>query len=247
MVMVNQELVAQYKEEGYCVLKNAFDKNVLDSLRSDMLKLFSNQIGKDANDAEIIKLFQKDADLYVNCSKLSHLIPSLHQLGSSSTMIDVMKGLGISFPVINMRPVVFFSSKQLAKHHFYWKSEPHQDYFAMQGSKDSLVVWMPICEMSEELGYLELIPGSHKRGLLNHVKNGPSYEITESLEDSFVPVKMEMGDMLIFSSFSIHRSGTNTSDKIRWAVNFRYNNADAQDYIQQRYPLSFEYVQSVSK
>ena len=146
-------------------------------------------------------------------------------------------------PVINTRPVLLFSSEKVAKHHFYWKSKPHQDLAIMSGSPDSVVVWIPLCDMDEDLGFLEVVPGSHKNGVLAHEKSGPSLEIKEEIPDeAFLPAKMKIGDALFFSSSTIHRSGTNKSKRIRLTVSYRYDNILNMDFISKKYPLAFDYV-----
>jgi len=57
----------------------------------------------------------------------------------------------------------------------------------------------------------------------------------------FGPIKMEFGDMLLFSSFMVHRSGENVTDNIRWTVSFRYDDAFGNDYIKRKYPSPFTY------
>ena len=47
-------------------------------------------------------------------------------------------------------------------------------------------------------------------------------------EDDFVSLEVEAGDMVIFSSFLIHRSGNNKTESIRWSMHYRYNDAAEQ-------------------
>jgi len=49
-------------------------------------------------------------------------------------------------------------------------------------------------------------------------------------------VEVKAGDTLFFSSLLVHRSGNNITDKIRWSVHFRYNNAMEETFGQRRFP-----------
>ena len=95
----------------------------------------------------------------------------------------------------------------------------------MQGSVDSMVVWMPLVDVDEPLGPLQVVPGSHRRGLLPSVEDPWYRRLADVEDDEFVPVPMRAGDALFLSAFLVHRSGQNTSEDVRWSVQFRYNNA----------------------
>ena len=61
---------------------------------------------------------------------------------------------------MSVRPVMFFNHPRLATQEFYWKTPPHQDWRSMQGSLDSVVVWVALVDVDAALGALEVVPGS---------------------------------------------------------------------------------------
>ena len=77
-------------------------------------------------------------------------------------MLDIAKQI-IGSEFINICPysATRIDIKGEEKYLFPW----HQDYHYIQGSQDGLVVWMPLSEVAEGEG-IELIEGSHKRGLM---------------------------------------------------------------------------------
>ena len=111
----------------------------------------------------------------------------------------------------------------------------------MQGSLDATVVWVPLMDIDAALGAIEVVPGSHRRGLLTtEVVNG--FGKVEGFGDSdFVPIETRSGDVLVFSAFLVHRSGTNSTDSIRWSCHFRYNNLAERTFVERGYPHSFVY------
>jgi ectoine hydroxylase-related dioxygenase (phytanoyl-CoA dioxygenase family) len=217
-------------------------------IKTDIFDIFSNITKKEITEQIIFYLFKTDFEAYVNCAKMCHNLLSIHKLEIDDRMINIVKILGIESPAIAMRPVLFMSSRHIAKNTFYWKAAPHQDYYAMRTSKDSIIIWVPICEITKELGYLEVMPKSHSAGLLEHIKDDHVFRIKETIpDDHFVSVPMNLGDALAFSSLLIHRSGTNITDQIRWAINFRYCNLKEELFIGDKYQQCYEYVPNMQK
>ena len=112
----------------------------------------------------------------------------------------------------------------------------------MQGSLDSVVVWVPLMDLERPLGPLEVIPGSHIGGLLDaEMKDGYGHLGTSAEESAFQPVDVELGDVLFFSSLLVHRSGTNVTRSIRWSCHFRYNNLAEPTFIERGFPHPYLY------
>lgn len=234
----------QYEREGFCVLKSLLKPCVLREIRRKVLMPFSALIGHEATDADLFGLFNSNHADYLACAKIAHQVPAIHSLGLSEEILGIIQSeLKMRFPVINTRPVLLFSAKGLAKHEFYWKAKAHQDRAIMTGSEEGVVVWVPLCEMESDLGYLQVVPGSHKTGLMSHVDDGPSRAISTTIpEESYLSVPMQIGDALFFSSNLIHRSGVNVSEKVRLTVSYRYDNLLNEEFIKSRFPLGFEYL-----
>lgn len=112
----------------------------------------------------------------------------------------------------------------------------------MQGSLDSVVVWLPLIDIGRDLGALEVIPGSHKWGLLDADIVDGYGKLRNSVDESdLVTVEIEAGDALFFSTFLVHRSGTNMTDAIRWSCHFRYNNLREPTFVERGFPHPYIY------
>lgn len=108
----------------------------------------------------MLRLFETDLETFTYCGKhVQHLI-SLHRLSLSPRIMDALKELGLEAPCICTRPVVFFNAKSLAKKEVYWRLSWHQDWRTMQGSLDSVIVWIPLVDIDQRLGAIEVIPGA---------------------------------------------------------------------------------------
>ena len=83
-----------------------------------------------------------------------------------------------------------------------------------------------------ENGCINVVPGSHKQGLLNHFDGGRFTEIvqgdTSAFDAAAVPVPVRAGGMILWHCLTLHRSAPNRSDQARRAVVFEYKDPDAR-------------------
>jgi phytanoyl-CoA hydroxylase len=244
----------QFKRDGYVLLKGFFDPSVLKALYRDARQVFATQIqhrlgqsvdidDRDAFESAMYQFFEQDFNAFVSTGKtVQHLI-SLHRLGVDKSLLDAVQSLGLAEPVIAVRPAMQFNSRFLSKDgSTHWKLGSHQDWRTGQGSLDSLVLWFPLVDCSEDLGALQIIPGSHTSGLMQANTTGYAGSIQESLkEEDFVQTEYQLGDLLLFSAFLVHRSGNNVTRNIRWSVQLRYNNLAEPTFIDRGYPMPYLY------
>jgi phytanoyl-CoA hydroxylase len=98
---------------------------------------------------------------------------------------------------------------------------------------DMLSVWGAITDVTLENSCLMMIPGSHKPDIALHCitkdKQGFAGSAQLTIPQQFRganepnPVPMRAGDVLFFHRRTIHSSGPNVSDDIRWSFDLRYN------------------------
>ena len=242
-----------YRENGYLLMKGFLDGREVDEVREEAKKIFtlqmerlgivdSEDIGEDEFEQGMFSLFEKDMAAFANCGKQAQHLISLHRLSLDERIVNQLEELGLEFPNISTRPVMYFNHERLAKKEVYWKLSAHQDWRSMQGSLDSMVVWIPLVDVDESLGALEIIPGSHKWGLLEAEMADGYGQLEQEIADSeMVSVEVEKGDALFFSSFLAHQSGTNVTEHIRWSCHFRYNNLCEQTFVERGYPHPYLY------
>jgi 2-aminoethylphosphonate dioxygenase len=76
-------------------------------------------------------------------------------------------------------------------------------------------------------GGLEAVPGSHKTSIpLNSDLVIPSDWVASQ---TWMPIELQPGELLVFGSYLAHRSGPNTSDRPRKAIYATYNRASEGD------------------
>ena len=241
-----------YNTNGYCLKNDFLDREIIDKIRNEAKELFAiqirnkgielNSLGDKDFEPALYELFRTDFNSFIGGAKLCQHTFSMHQLAVSEGLMDNLQHIGLEHPVVCVKPLMFFNSPHISKIEGHYKTPAHQDWRSMQGSLNSIVIWIPLIDVDRDLGTLEIVPGSHLRGLFDSVeddwfRNIPESEIPES---EYVSVDVKKGDVLFFSSFLVHRSGNNTSQNVRWSMHFRYNDANERNFIDRKFPHPYK-------
>lgn len=221
------------KKHGFLLVKNAFD---VSHVMEDVKKIFmACRPYCEKNFDDLAKsLYAEDFEGFLGCANSAQYLPSLMSISSSTRMMEILKSIEIEMPVVNTRPLLSFSSEKTAKNENYWKVPAHQDWPSMQGSMNSVTCWVALVDVSEDMGPLQVSPGSHLQGRLEHLDEGVPF--LKEYQGEFVSFPMSAGDMLIFNAFTVHRSGLNSSEKIRISAHFRYDDCMEPSFIKRKYP-----------
>ena len=238
----------QYQKNGYVILRQFFCKRKIQKIVTEAKKVFEIQFqrfGYDGDFSEkMIRLFKEHEDVFMNCGKMIQQgLLELYELSTDPALIEKIKELGLEFPLMCTRPVLFFNHPKLAKTEVYYKTPLHQDWPSMEASLDSMVVWVPLIHVDEKNGSILIYPKTHKLGdISNSVEGGfavvKNYDL--SLFNEIQPTLHE-GDIVIFSSFLLHKSGEITNDSIRWSCHLRYTNMLDHDFVERGFPHPYIY------
>lgn len=130
---------------------------------------------------------------------------------ASGKMLDVVEDL--------IGPNIYYhSSKLMCKPAHGGRRKPwHQDYaYWTDMNTRQVTVWVAIDPATRENGCMQVIPGSHKRGLLPHF-HLEDYQIKEEgiEKENIVVAEMKPGDALFFSVLTLHASDPNNSPNPR--------------------------------
>lgn len=244
------EIKDVFNNKGYFVINSLFNPRYLNNLLLEVYDVFYHQTQRllpdeklNLNDECLFKLFSKDLNQFMTCGKVAQQLPLLHQFGLGSNIMTWLNEIGLQKISISTKPVLFFHHRKLATKEIFYKIPQHRDSYSVRASSNAVVVWFPIAPIDKNMGTLEIVPGSHKmEKKLSHYEE--SFGI-ESGEFNFIPIDLEVGDVLFFHQDLIHRSGNNTSDKIRFAANFRYTDLLDEDWINRGYEYPYSYTVKV--
>ncbi len=100
----------------------------------------------------------------------------------------------------------------------------HQDFVPVQGAADTWTAWIPLSDVTPDLGGLEVCAGSHRQGIYDFrpALGAGGLEILEPPRDGWVGGTMRQGDVVIFHSHTIHRGIPNKTDRVRMSLDARF-------------------------
>jgi phytanoyl-CoA hydroxylase len=247
----------EYFEKGYFLFKKNLDIKIINDIVDDIkniyrrqfnyLKLQEESIGFDNC---LINMFNMDLKRYIHCNRTACMLPSVYKLAYNDSIINCLKDIGIKTPILCQKPTLRMDCEKLAIAKEYYQLPVHQDYKSMQGSLNSVVVSIPLVDVNEDLGALKVIPSSHKIGFLKgneSMENKSKLEALKAVEirhnykeSEFVSISQDVGDMLVISSFILHKSGTNILNTPRYTLLIRFNDLEDEHFLEQGFISPFK-------
>jgi len=246
------ELRDAFAADGFAIARGLIAPAALDEVRADLERIFAQQVartgaspaaGDDALTGLATALFQADRAAYLAAAKLAQHAASLHRLSLGDPILDALRDLGLALPTVCTRPVLHIMADALRIEGGYHKTPPHQDWRSTQGSLDSVIVWLPFADVRRDGYPLEVIPGSHRRGLLPSVDDPFGHRVAEGVvaDEEFRPLEVDKGDAVLLSTFTVHRTGARGGERVRLAGSFRFNNAAEPSFVARNYPNPYVY------
>jgi hypothetical protein len=196
-------------------------------------RLSKNRLSKKHGDGDLDELFstlcaidrQRGGYVY----DAIQWLPEYLEILSSSGLTDAAKIL-LNTPNVISPPILSWvridrSGEQ--RNYFPW----HQDYTYNLASRPTVTAWIPLFEITEEMGPLTIVPGSHRFHYPVEVHESDRYATLtdinlDELEENAVTIAPQVGDALFFHQLLLHRSGSNQSERARWVFNARWASLD---------------------
>lgn len=214
-----------FEEDGYLFFRRVLDPKQVEVVKHDYMEVLQQQgvVRQDVTEIVWTGLGVNKIDetqLYAG-SSTADLLASTHT-------IRLMEG---TFG----EPVYMFKSHNIRyalPNDLVHLTPPHQDYFLVRIKQSFRTLWIPLIEIDEQLGGLALGGGSHKRGLIDHVKHDTALSYIfkgrkqrgiplESVPQPWLTTRYEPGDLLVFHNKMVHWFLPNRSDRIRFSIDNR--------------------------
>ena len=247
------QIINDYSKNGYAILKNIVPYTRIDALLENIYKLYRKySTDSELDEAEdpwkseifhkkLIEFRKKDPKLFGAIYDSLKTSLTLTQLVSDDKIVDnVAKFLNVKPSDISIsEPMCRLDVPNDKRNALEWHQE--RSFFPQnRDGSHSLVCWIPLTNVTEEMGTIHISPESHTGGLISPIqkeKEDGSYtrqisvpeEYVKKYEDLIVPG--DAGDVVFLNMLLFHRSGVNISDKIRFAVQARFHTATADDFI----------------
>src|SRR4029453_17164088 len=208
---VTSEQARQFREQGFFVLKRIVPPDDLDTLRGECQRFI------DERDREMDRLGVDKLDLDWRGSRyFVHAYgksPAVERFLSSNRMVPIAQAaVGDTLHLFNEQYVVKAAEQGMS---FSW----HQDSgFIDYPHRPYLTCWIALDDMTEANGTVYLLPFSRAgtRDVVKHVRDEQSNDLVGYFgHEPGDPVIVPAGSIACFSSTLFHRSGSNTTDRVR--------------------------------
>lgn len=247
------EIIDSYDENGFILLKNAIPQSRLDALLENIYKLYEkfsedlelNQLESpwksQSFQKKLIKFRENDPKSFGAIYDSLKTSLTLTQLVSDDVVVEnVAKFLKVKPSDISIsEPMCRLDVPNDKRNSLDWHQE--RSFFPQnRDGMNGVVCWIPLTNVTEEMGAIHVSPKSHNSGLIStHIENkkDSTYTTQISVPEEYVKkytdmvVPVNSGDIVIFNMLLFHRSGNNLSDNVRITVQGRYHTSTADDFI----------------
>lgn len=246
-----------FENDGYIVLKKVISKKKIFQLQKTIFNrskiyLNNNKSLKSFNDMNfhkyLIKLKKKKpkrfGSFYDSIQKSLEIysIMTDEKLISEVNSITKLKKENLSINGENIR--IDLPNDKL--HSLNW----HQDrsyYFQNRDGNKGLVLWIPLINITKKIGPLKAYAKSHKLGFVSNYQKKISNRQSstqrivsfDKKNFKFLSLKVNCGDVILLNKNTIHASGKNISNLIRFSLQIRVHDLMDPDYLSFRYKIFY--------
>ena len=251
--MDSSTIIQKYDTDGYVVLRRFFPPSLVSGMKQAASRIVdtlaqrrlqtertSEAFEDEPLETRFIKLYEEDQD-----NAPTEFTNELHT--------DEFFYLLFYPPLLNLAETVLGHEIRIAPGYFLrpkafpddrFRSMWHQDaaylYLGNQGFNRTdfdrirtMNVWTPIVPVNRKNGCMQFIPGTHRHGMADHIPQPPQnyleidHEVLDPALQSgpVVDVLLDPGDAVLFNTLLFHQGQDNRSDKVRWSMDFRYQDA----------------------
>ena len=205
------------EEDGLLFFKGLLDRETVLGLRRLMIDVLARRglvdpgggpcrerVIHEAVDA------QPKAEVIEQCMTVSlynelQALEAFHALPHSPPLLELFATLFGERPLPHPRNI----ARVIMPGERFFPTPPHQDHPLIQGALEVWTSWIPLGDVPLALGPLALMPGSHKAGVLDTYvvpgAGGTGAKISH-LPPRWVSADFEAGDIVTFSSLTVHRA-----------------------------------------
>ena len=223
------ELLRRAQRDGYLFLRELLPADDLEHLRMQLLEI--------ARDGGWVRqgtlLAEAIADLegfclepepkYMQTYHRMYKLPEFHAIQHHPGLIGLFERMLGEAVLPHPRLIgrTIFPQKN------QYTTPPHQDFVPIQGTPDTWSAWFSLCDLTPEMGGLQLAAGSHQQGIYDFepALGAGGLAVTQDFGDAWVHSPMMQGDVIIFHSMTVHKGVACSGDRLRMSMDARYQRA----------------------
>ena len=232
-------LLQRAMEDGYLFFKQLLPKDEIVALRADMLgvvekygwlekdqEALGGLIDVDALNQVPEEMMRTDIGVSTEAYKDVNRLERFHRLPQHPRLMALYRTLFGKEVLVHARHI----GRMITAHKNVFPTPPHQDFPLIQGTSNTWTCWIPVGDCPREMGGLTVLRGSHRSGYLpiQPAKGAGGIAVPLcSYDRDWVEGDFEAGDILTFSSYTIHRAlRCQWKTQIRLSMDVRYQPID---------------------
>jgi hypothetical protein len=224
-----------FSHEGFELVRGLIPSSAINAARGEIISV-GKALGSELGDVDAVyqDLKQqgggKSGLLYDACKRMM----ALNRLAFSDEVIAGLEQVGCRNPAlidVNFR----IDSQGAEKYLFDW----HQDYWFSVSSRNGIVAWIPLTDVTVETGGLSVIPLTHSLSKLYRVRPGDKFDsyadavvLDEPIpREHAIELRPSAGDVLFFRFDVLHRSlPVATARRARWTLQARFASFEDEEF-----------------
>ena len=207
--------VAQFEEDGFFLLKDAFDANQVTDLIKE-IDPFEQEAERFLRTQPGGKVFISKADAITFTKHLVKRSPKLRQFSTAEPLV------GLCHDLIGPDVRLYWEQAVYKKPGNPEEFPFHQDNgYTYLEPQQYLTCWIALTDADENNGCPWVIPGVHRQGTLAHEMTPLGWCCAPSSSKA-IPIPATAGDIVVFSSLTPHRTGPNLTEDVRKSYIVQY-------------------------
>lgn len=245
-----------FEDNGFIVVEDALDKDLLNDFKEEFASVIKAHLAKAKIKGEIQdhELFHKGIELlgradqaYISSVYSTiYLTPSFLRIISQKFISDTVRLLlnNATAPLYGFSNRCLIAPPSDDRRTYGW----HQEVFYTIPEGRFIQTWAPLIDdTSPSNGTIEVAVGSHKEGVAPQTWNyieGRQLQIIVSddviAKYEQVALPMKLGELLFFSGYMAHRSGTNVSSEHRYSLVGMYHDVSEIKFVAPTFDMSYQ-------
>lgn len=231
----------QFDAQGYVILKDFLSADIIAQARTTLNQLVDQRaerqlaagkidslLSDEPFELRLLRLYQDHIAEAPNIFRRELHLAGLFDIFFNPRLLDIVE----TFLGGELRLYPNYSVRPKFPDHAATEVLWHQDGGYTPGEVKMLRmvnVWTPLVPARIENGCMQFIPGTHQLGPVPHEKREYYLEISPAVLAphlaQVIPIELDPGDVVLFHNLLFHRGLPNHSSKIRWSIDWRYQDA----------------------
>lgn len=224
------ELRRRLRSDGYLFLRGVIPRDTIVRTEEAILREIAQagwlKSGTDPRDrvADITRTCAEPDVAFRSVYNQVFQLEEFHHLPHTPTLHSLMQDLFGGDPIfVHPRPIARLIFP-VWPGQLDFTTPAHQDYWAIQGTPETYSVWIPLHDCTFEHGSLMVAEGSHRNGVYGYRLSlgAGGAEVDDPLDGRWRGGNFEVGDMLIFSTLTVHKAAPNRTERLRLSIDCRF-------------------------